>query len=79
MNLYPVNGMVAYKDYVSYDNNKGNQGVIKDVNIIGIDCEMVSTQNGLELARISIVDYDFNVILDKLVMPKNPILDYNTK
>jgi hypothetical protein len=32
---------------------------------------MVTTQEGLELARVSIVDYDFNILMDKLVMPNN--------
>lgn len=44
-----------------------------------MDCEMVQTESGLELARVSIVDYDFKVILDVLVKPKNKILDYNTR
>lgn len=40
---------------------------------------MVSTEYGLELARISVVDYDFNIVLDEFVVPDNFILDYNTK
>jgi hypothetical protein len=30
-------------------------------------------------ARISVVDFDFKVVLDEFVMPDSPILDYNTK
>lgn len=40
---------------------------------------MVTTSSGLELARISVVDFDFNVIMDEYVVPENKILDYNTK
>ena len=39
----------------------------------------VTTEKGLELARISLVDFDFNVIYDEFILPENPILDYNTK
>lgn len=49
------------------------------INIVAIDCEMVTTEFGFELARVSVVDYDYKVIMDELVMPTNPILDYNTK
>jgi RNA exonuclease 1 len=31
------------------------------------------------LARVSIIDYDFNVLMDEFVMPQREILDYNTK
>ena len=58
----------------------GNEVKISNpTNIVAIDCEMVSTKFGLELARISVVDYDFNVVMDDFVMPDNLILDYNTK
>lgn len=49
------------------------------VNIVAIDCEMVTTETGLELARISVVGYDYNLIMDEYVVPDLPILDYNTK
>jgi len=31
------------------------------------------------LARISVVDYDFKVLLDEFIMPPRMVLDYNTK
>jgi RNA exonuclease 1 len=46
---------------------------------LAIDCEMVTTDFGLELARVSIVDYHHAVVMDELVMPTNKILDYNTR
>jgi RNA exonuclease 1 len=49
------------------------------VNIIAIDCEMVQTDVGLELARVSVIDYDFNTLLNEFVLPDNIIIDYNTK
>ena len=58
---------------------KDSLQVQKALDIIAIDCEMVQTEVGLELERISIVDYDFNMIMDEFVMPMNKILDYNTR
>jgi len=50
--------------------------------VIAIDCEMVGVgPNGREnmLARISIVNLHGNVVYDKYVLPREPIVDYRTK
>ena len=47
--------------------------------IFALDCEMCMSDNGLVLTRISIVDFEGNVIYDKLVKPDVPIIDYLTK
>lgn len=44
--------------------------------MIGIDCEMCDTENGLELTRVSIIDFHGTVILDSFVKPLSPILNY---
>ncbi|OBA27901.1 hypothetical protein HANVADRAFT_22667 [Hanseniaspora valbyensis NRRL Y-1626] len=44
-----------------------------------LDCEMCLTQNGHELTRISVVNFDGVLIYDKLVRPKNEIIDYLTR
>ena len=46
--------------------------------MVAMDCEMCTTCLGLELARISVTAEDGSMLLDDLVMPLNPILDYNT-
>jgi DNA polymerase III epsilon subunit-like protein len=60
------------------------------VRVLGVDCEMVMTSLGLELARVTIVQFDgftispnletrSSVLLDCLVRPANQVLDYLTK
>lgn len=34
---------------------------------------------GNELTRVTVVNFDGKVLMDELVVPKNPILDYKTK
>ena len=47
--------------------------------IFSIDCEMVETAKGSELARISIVNEALECIYDTFVKPAIPITDYKTK
>ncbi|EDO16506.1 hypothetical protein Kpol_513p22 [Vanderwaltozyma polyspora DSM 70294] len=47
--------------------------------IFALDCEMCMSEDGLVLTRISIVNFDGEVIYDKLVKPDVPIIDYLTK
>lgn len=44
-----------------------------------LDCEMCYTTQGLELTRITVIDDDCGVVYETLVMPQNPITDYNTR
>ncbi|CCF57640.1 hypothetical protein KAFR_0C06440 [Kazachstania africana CBS 2517] len=47
--------------------------------IFAIDCEMCMSDNGLVLTRASVIDYELNVLYDKLVKPGVPIIDYLTQ
>jgi RNA exonuclease 1 len=47
--------------------------------LLAVDCEMVRTALGLELARITLVDESMSVVYDTLVRPENEILDYCTQ
>jgi RNA exonuclease 1 len=48
--------------------------------VFAIDCEMVLTDNGRELARIAVVDYwTDEIVYDELVKPRGEVLDYLTE
>ncbi|EEP76504.1 conserved hypothetical protein [Uncinocarpus reesii 1704] len=48
--------------------------------VLGLDCEMCITEGGAsELTRISLVGWDGEVILDELVKPGRPVIDYLTQ
>jgi RNA exonuclease 1 len=48
--------------------------------ILTVDCEMCkSEEDKLVLTRVSLLDWDGNVVLDKLVKPDVPIKDYLTQ
>ena len=47
--------------------------------MFGVDCEMVITTQGSELARVSVVTEGYEPIYDELVKPPNPVLDYVTR
>ncbi|MES1921374.1 hypothetical protein MHBO_002908, partial [Bonamia ostreae] len=46
--------------------------------IVAMDCEMVLTNNGSELARCTVVDFEGNVVYDEFCKPDAPIVDYCT-
>lgn len=46
--------------------------------IYAFDCEMCYTRTGLELTRITVVNFDEKVVYDSFVKPDSEIIDYNT-
>ncbi|EDO42529.1 predicted protein [Nematostella vectensis] len=47
--------------------------------VFSLDCEMCYTKDGLELTRVTVVDWKLDNVYDTFVSPDNPILDYNTR
>ncbi|EFX85588.1 hypothetical protein DAPPUDRAFT_237744 [Daphnia pulex] len=50
-----------------------------DYGVYALDCEMCYTTGGGELTRIAVISSDYKTVYETLVMPDNPILDYNTR
>ncbi|XP_068220058.1 exonuclease GOR-like [Palaemon carinicauda] len=48
-------------------------------NVYAIDCEMVCTKAGMEIASISIVNTKCELVYEAIVLPDNPVLDYLTE
>lgn len=48
-------------------------------NVVALDCEMCRTEDGSELTRVSIINWEGRVIFDELVKPDKTILDYLTQ
>ncbi|XP_023232958.1 RNA exonuclease 1 homolog isoform X1 [Centruroides sculpturatus] len=51
---------------------------IENYGIFALDCEMCFTIQGLEIAKISVVQSNGEIIYNTLVLPENPVIDYNT-
>lgn len=47
--------------------------------MVAVDCEMCITEQGFELTRATVIDCEGAVLMDELVVPHNPILNYNTQ
>ncbi|ORX47091.1 hypothetical protein BCR36DRAFT_584905 [Piromyces finnis] len=58
------------------DADPSNKKLLK---VVALDCEMSYTTGGLELTRITVVDWKGNTVLDELCKPHNCIIDLNTR
>jgi len=56
--------------------NPDNKKLLK---VVALDCEMSYTTGGLELTRITVVDWMGKTVLDELCKPHNCIIDLNTR
>ncbi|XP_020498848.1 RNA exonuclease 5 [Labrus bergylta] len=73
---FPVKGMPGYEEFVC---TESVDCVTNNSPLYGLDCEMCLTEQGNELARVSLVDSAGNCVLDELVKPQRQILNYLTK
>lgn len=77
--------------YPGYSEESGNEELQPDMQapnyagkpsferrVVAVDCEMVQTTEGTELARITLVDYHCNPIYDEYVKPAGQVRDYRT-
>ncbi|GLV46327.1 uncharacterized protein CBL_13182 [Carabus blaptoides fortunei] len=51
----------------------------KSIRVYALDCEMVYTTRGFELARVTVIDHKCEVVYESLVKPLGDILDHNTR
>ncbi|KAJ9054523.1 hypothetical protein DSO57_1013600 [Entomophthora muscae] len=56
-----------------------SEGPKAPIKLLALDCEMCKTTVGTELTRISMVDFDGKTVLDELVKPEAPIINYLTE
>ncbi|XP_065125594.1 RNA exonuclease 5-like isoform X1 [Paramisgurnus dabryanus] len=73
---FPVKGGRGFEEFVC---TPCEGAVIDSSPLFGLDCEMCLTCAGLELTRVSVVDSSGKCVLDELVKPPNPILNYYTR
>ncbi|XP_076812558.1 uncharacterized protein LOC143459342 isoform X1 [Clavelina lepadiformis] len=66
-------------DCTSYVKTMFKASDVVNPGIFALDCEMAYTVVGLELIRVTVVDFDGNLTYDTLVKPCGRILDYNTR
>ncbi|KAK9433452.1 hypothetical protein V1505DRAFT_362689 [Lipomyces doorenjongii] len=58
---------------------KGTILVQNKYRVYGLDCEMCLTTHGSALARVTVVNWNREVVMDELVLPDNTITDYLTQ
>jgi len=78
----PTNASPSLQDWKTRNDDyiQTPQSIMSDtIKVYALDCEMVTTEDGSTLARISVVNKAGEVIYDTIVMPDKPILDYLTQ
>ncbi|MCJ1395699.1 hypothetical protein MMC18_008585 [Xylographa bjoerkii] len=70
----------ALEDSENSESQRDNNDLTAGRTVLALDCEMCQVEgNEYALARISIIGFDGEVIMDELVMPDKPITNYLTQ
>ncbi|XP_050328452.1 exonuclease GOR-like [Bactrocera neohumeralis] len=80
--LHVWNGIIdgdngPYKDFLCTQPRPDKSDV--EAKVYALDCEMCYTGRGLEVARVSLVGYDGQVVYDHFVKPTCEVVDYCTR
>ncbi|KZF23686.1 hypothetical protein L228DRAFT_238219 [Xylona heveae TC161] len=67
-----------YEDGAVPDEDIQKGSLTEGREVLAMDCEMCRTEAGIALTRVSIIGWDGEVVLDELVKPESPIVDYLT-
>ena len=71
--------VLGYTQLTEWASTDGSLSETAGFPLFALDCEMVETENGSELAKVSLVDETLTCIYDSLVKPASPVIDYRTK
>lgn len=67
------------KGFIKFEILSNGNFVPSDMDIFAIDCEMLFTTDGMEAARVTVVDINKKLIYDEFIKPIAKIIDYNTE
>ncbi|KAK2909566.1 hypothetical protein Q8A67_005403 [Cirrhinus molitorella] len=73
---YPMKGGLGCEGFIC---TQSDGSVTDSSPLFGLDCEMCLTRAGLEVTRVALVDASGCCVLDELIKPTNPIIDYCTR
>nr|XP_053655912.1 exonuclease GOR-like [Cherax quadricarinatus] len=76
--LYHVSDEIETDTLTGFINTNLKES-ISEKSIYALSCDMVYTTTGLEVAAISMVNSDCQVVYETKVKPKSTIIDYNTE
>ncbi|XP_011307622.1 uncharacterized protein prage isoform X1 [Fopius arisanus] len=67
--------------FTGYARTRPSRVIPRDGNygVYALDCEMCFTRRGLELAKVTVVGINGDIVYDTLVKPDDDVLDYNTR
>ncbi|NXK07486.1 REXO5 exonuclease, partial [Herpetotheres cachinnans] len=75
-NDYPIKGSPGCKGYIY---TECDQQRTDSSPLFGLDCEMCLTAKGNEVTRVSLVDAQGQCLLNELVKPESPVVNYRTR